>query len=449
MKKLSLTIVLTLMMTILAACGGSNGNSGNSSNDTASNQQAASVSNSSTTQNASPTTTEKTTIDFWHSMGGANGERVDAMVQRFNESHDHIEVVATYQGGYDETVTKLQQSIASGTGPDVSMLERAYVQMFSDSEVLADLTPFMESTGLDESAFVEGLMGHSYFDDKLVSLPLNRSTPIMHVNKSILDELGLNVPTTWEELKTVTNAVVQKNGNDITRYGMSMPYDTWYPLAMITQSNSSFFDEEGTTVPFVDDGTGEKVFSFLKDLQSTGALFYPPSADSGNIVTGMFREEKIAILYQSTGSIGGLIENVDFDYVTAFLPQNDKFATPTGGANVVMLEGSDDKDAAWEFMNWMLTNDQGALPFIVDSGYLPVTHAMIESEMIKSQWEKEPVRQTAYEQLAHAIDTNKDIAWPSIMHEFFSAIEAIMYDSEDIPSTLQTFKKEAERLLAE
>ncbi|WP_260399914.1 extracellular solute-binding protein, partial [Peribacillus simplex] len=64
---------------------------------------------------------------------------MDALIQRFNESHEDIEVVGTFQGGYDETVTKLQQAIASGTGPDVSMLERAYVQMFADAEVLEDL----------------------------------------------------------------------------------------------------------------------------------------------------------------------------------------------------------------------------------------------------------------------------------------------------------------------
>lgn len=441
MKKLSMAIVLTLLISMLAACS-SNGGSSNTGTPQSSNNG----SSSSASGNAS---SEKVTIDFWHSMGGANGERIDAMVKRFNESHDNIEVVATFQGGYDETVTKLQQSIASATGPDVSMLERAYVQMFSDSEVLADLNPFLQQSGMDESYFIEGLMGHSTFNDQLVSLPLNRSTPIMHVNKTILDELGMDVPTTWEELKAVANAAVVKEGNEITRYGMSMPYDTWYPLAMISQSGSRFFDEAGTTVPFVTDGTGEEVFGFLKDMQGTGALFYPPSADSGNIVNGMFTEGKLAILYQSTGTIGGLIQNVDFEYVTAFLPQNEMYATPTGGANVVMLEDSDNKDAAWEFMKWMLTDENGALPFIVESGYLPVTHAMIESDMIKEQWEKEPVRKTAYEQLQYAVDTNKDVAWPSIMHEFFSAIEAIMYDSEDIAGTLQGFQKEAERLLSE
>lgn len=441
MKKLSMAIVLTLLISMLAACS-SNGGSSNTGTPQSSN-------NGSSSNASGNVSSEKVTIDFWHSMGGANGERIDAMVKRFNESHDNIEVVATFQGGYDETVTKLQQSIASATGPDVSMLERAYVQMFSDSEVLADLNSFLQQSGMDESTFVEGLMGHSTFNDQLVSLPLNRSTPIMHVNKTILDELGMDVPTTWEELKTVANAAVVKEDNEITRYGMSMPYDTWYPLAMISQSGSRFFDEAGTTVPFVTDGTGEEVFSFLKDMQGTGALFYPPSADSGNIVNGMFTEGKLAILYQSTGTIGGLIQNVDFEYVTAFLPQNEMFATPTGGANVVMLEDSDNKDAAWEFMKWMLTDENGALPFIVESGYLPVTHAMIESDMIKEQWEKEPVRKTAYEQLQYAVDTNKDVAWPSIMHEFFSAIEAIMYDSEDIASALQGFQKEAERLLSE
>lgn len=441
-------LMMLLLLGVLAACsGGDEAPADNAASQTGDKgqEQAANPSNS----NGQTQTADKAEINFWHSMGGANGERIDAMVKRFNESQSDVEVVATFQGNYDETVTKLQQSIASGTGPDVSMLERAYVQMFADSEVLADLTPHLSNAGLEQSYFIEGLMGHSYFNDQLVSLPLNRSTPIMHVNKTMLDELGLDIPTSWAELEAVANAVVVKEGEEITRYGMSMPYDTWYPIAMITQAGSRFFDEAGTTVPFVTDGAGEKVFQYLKSLQQSGALFYPPAADSGNIVSGMFTEGKIAILYQSTGSIGGLVNGVDFEYVTAFLPKDEQYATPTGGANVVMLEGSQQQEAAWAFMEWMLTEEDGALPFIVESGYLPVTHDMIESDMIKTQWEKEPMRQTAYEQLQYAIDTNKDVAWPSIMHEFFSAIEAIMYDSEDIGATLQVFQKEAERLLAE
>ncbi|MBD2868879.1 ABC transporter substrate-binding protein [Paenibacillus sp. IB182493] len=438
-KKLSMLVTMTVMTGLLAACGSSNG--GNAGAENAGNANAPS--------NAPAAPAEKVTLQFWHSMGGDNGKRIDAMIQRFNESHDNIEVVGTFQGGYDETVTKLQQAVASGSAPDVSMLERAYVEMFADSEVLEDLTPYLEKSGISADEFTPGLMGHSYFNDQLVSLPLNRSTPILHVNKTLLDEKGLAVPTTWEELEAAANALVVKENGEYTRYGFSMPYDTWYPIAMISQAEGTFFNEDKTSIGFYDNGVGMKVFSQLKKLQGTGALYYPPSTDSGNIVNGMFKEGKVAMVYQSTGSIGGLASAVDFDYVTAFLPKDKVFANPTGGANVSMLAASENKEGAWEFIRWMETDPQGALPFILESGYLPFTKSMVESQEMKDLWAKEPNRKVAYDQLQYAVDTNNDVAWPEVMHEFFSAIEAIMYDSKDIQATLDTFKKEADRILAD
>lgn len=437
---------IMVLFSLLAACGGGGGTA-NTGNTGGSGSTGESPGNGAA---ESPTGGEGvTTVQFWHSLGGKNGEYMDALIQRFNESHEDIEVVGTFQGGYDETVTKLQQAIASGTGPDVSMLERAYVQMFADAEVLEDLAPYLEQSGISADDFTPGLMGHSYFNDKLVSLPLNRSTPILHVNKTLLDELGLSVPTTWEEMKEVANALVVKEGNEFKRYGVSMPYDTWYPIAMISQAGGTFFNEDNTSVGFADNGAGEKVFSYLKDLQSTGALYYPPAQDSGNIVNSMFVEGKVGMIFQSTGSIGGLASTVDFDYVTAFLPKDEVHANPTGGANVTMLSSSKNKDAAWEFIRWMEMEEEGGLEFILQSGYLPFTKQMVESEKMQELWAKEPNRKVAYDQLEFAVDTNKDVAWPEIMHEFFSAIQAIMYDSKDIPSTLDTFKKETERILAQ
>ncbi|MGG4346075.1 ABC transporter substrate-binding protein [Paenibacillus lautus] len=438
MKSKWYTLLSVIMLfSLLAACGG-----GGTSGDTGE------APGSGGTE-APSGDKGKTTVQFWHSLGGKNGEYMDALIQRFNASHEDIEVVGTFQGSYDETVTKLQQAIASDTGPDVSMLERAYVQMFADSEVLEDLTPYLEGSGISADDFTPGLMGHSVFNEQLVSLPLNRSTPILHVNKTLLDEQGLQIPTTWEELKEVANALVVKEGSEYKRYGVTMPYDTWYPIAMISQAGGTFFNDDNTSIGFGDNGAGAKMFTYLKDLQSTGALYYPPAQDSGNIVNSMFVEGKVGMMYQSTGSIGGLSSAVDFDYVTAFLPKDEVYANPTGGANVTMLSSSKNKEAAWEFIRWMEMEEEGGLEFILQSGYLPFTKKMVESEQIQELWAKEPNRKVAYDQLEFAVDTNKDVAWPEIMHEFFSAMEAIMYDSKDIPATLDTFKKETERILAQ
>lgn len=371
------------------------------------------------------------------------------MIGKFNAAHDDIEVVGTHQGNYAETVTKLQQGIPSGTAPDVSMLERAYVELFADSEVLEDLEPYLQASGMAQGDFSEGLMGHSTFGGKLVALPFNRSTPILHVNKTLLDEAGLQIPTTWEEMRKTAETLVSQENGEIVRYGLSMPYDTWYPIALISQAGGRFFTEDNASVDFVDNGVGAKAFGFLTDMQKTGALFYPPAQDSGNIVNQMFTSGKVAMMFQSTGSIGGLASSVDFDYATAFLPKDEKYATPTGGGNIVMLSGSKQKEAAWEFLRWIMTEDDGALKFITQSGYLPFTTKMAESAAIQELWAREPNRKVAFDQLRYAEDTNKDVAWPEVMDEFFSAIEAIMYDGKDIQSTLGTFKKSAERILGQ
>jgi sn-glycerol 3-phosphate transport system substrate-binding protein len=435
-KKLSLILATTVMVGLLAGCG-----QAEPSSNSAGSAAPESV-------KAEPTKAGTTTINFWHSLSGKNGEYMDALLKRFNDSHPNIQVVGTFQGTYDETVTKLQQSIAAKTAPDVTMLERAYVELFADADALEDLTPMMKASNLSKDEFIAGLMGHSTFNNKLVTLPLNRSTPILHINKTLLDAKGLAVPKTWDDLKKVANAMVIKEGSEFKQYGLTMPYDTWYPIAMITQAGGTFFSENKKSIGFYDNGVGQKVFGFLKDMQSSGALFYPPAKDSGNIANQLFTSGKVAMMYQSTGSIGGLASTAKFDYTTAYLPMDKAYGTPTGGANVALMAGSKNKMAAWEFVRWMETDPQGALPFILQSGYLPFTKSMAASKELTDLWAKEPNRKVAFDQLQYAVDTNKSVAWPVVMGEFNKMIEATMYDNKDIKTSLDTFKKQAEQILS-
>lgn len=427
----AITLAAMMMTGMLTACSGGG----------ATQEQAASPQSSTPAAPAG-----KSKVQFWHSLGGKNGEYLDAMIKRYNESQDKVEVVGTFQGSYDETVTKLQQGVAAGSAPDVTMLERAYVQMFADSDVLEDLTPYMKKSNLNKDDFTQGLMGHSVFDNKLVSLPLNRSTPVLHINKTMLDEKGLAIPKTWEDMKKVAEALVVKENGEFKRYGLSMPYDSWYQLAMITQAKGKFLNDQGTSIGF-GGGEGAKAFKLLKDMQATGGLYYPPMQDSGNIVNQMFTSGKVGMIFQSTGTIGGISNSAKFEYVTAFLPMDQVYATPTGGANIAMLAGSKNKQAAWDFVNWVMTNPNGAQQFVIDTGYLPFTKKMVESEQVKQLWAKEPNRKVAYDQLQYAVDTNKSVTWPQLNQEFNKAIQAIMYDNKNIEATLDNFKKEAERIL--
>jgi len=56
-------------------------------------------------------------IRFWHAMGGALGEELNAFVQRFNESQREFRVVTEHKGSYEDTLIVALAAQREGTGP--------------------------------------------------------------------------------------------------------------------------------------------------------------------------------------------------------------------------------------------------------------------------------------------------------------------------------------------
>ena len=94
MKKRVIASILAAAMVVssLAACGGNSGSgttggSSASGNSGASAESGAAESSGVITDNFANVDTNGTTVTFWHSMGGVNGEAMDYLVNKFNEEN--------------------------------------------------------------------------------------------------------------------------------------------------------------------------------------------------------------------------------------------------------------------------------------------------------------------------------------------------------------------------
>src|SRR5215471_21434381 len=58
-----------------------------------------------------------TEIQWWHSMTGANNDRVNAFAKRFNESQSEYKVTPVYKGQYDESMTAAIAAFRAGNAP--------------------------------------------------------------------------------------------------------------------------------------------------------------------------------------------------------------------------------------------------------------------------------------------------------------------------------------------
>ena len=151
---------------------------------------------------------EPTQVEWWHAMGGALGEEVDKFAADFNAGQDSCAVNAVYKGNYTETMTQAIAAFRAGQQPHiVQVFEVGTATMMAaeDKGAVYPVWKLMEDAGepFDQSAYLPAVI--SYYtdtDNNLLSLPFNSSTPVLWYNKSKLDELGLEVPTTWDELES-------------------------------------------------------------------------------------------------------------------------------------------------------------------------------------------------------------------------------------------------------
>ena len=391
----------------------------------------------------------KSTVQFWYSQSGSAGESLMKCVQAFNASHTDIQVEANFAGSYWEAVTKIQNAIgAGGELPDCFQMGTGQVSGFSVEEgILADLLPLMKKTNMDPKDFPDAFIWDYYVNNKLIAIPFGRSTPILYYNKDMLDKEGLKVPTTWDELKTVCNALVQKQGNDFTRQGLMMPRDTWYFWMFLGQAGGKLLNDKMTAMGCIDDGTALSAWGFLQDLQKSGAMYYPPV---GVDATGLFLAEKFGMYMTSVGSMTGIFNNAKFKVECALVPKGKYELAVTGGNSLCMLESSKNKDAAWTFINWLYTHPDGLANYIVTTGYYPPKKSMVQLPAIQKAWADNPFKKFAYEK---QLPFGNDRHWMYPMTNAIGAemdvfVDAIMYDFKDVKEQLDIMNRSVQRLLA-
>jgi multiple sugar transport system substrate-binding protein/sn-glycerol 3-phosphate transport system substrate-binding protein len=383
----------------------------------------------------------KQTVQFWHSMSGANGQLLENIIAKFNETHPNTEVAGTFQGGYWEASAKAYAAISAGEAPDIlQMGADMVISVIGEEGVLADLNPYFKKANIDPNDFIEAFVWDYKVNGGFFAVPFGRSTPVVYINRDMLDAQGLKPPTTWAEWKQVANALVQKDANgQIARYGMTMPYDTWYFYMIVAQAGGKFINDAKTAMGCIDDGTALEAFTFYQDMAKTGALYFDVS---GGPSRQLFLDGKAGMHINSVANMTFIHNNAKFKYEVIWVPQGKVRVVPSGGNAVGMLNSSKVKDAAWSFLEWSLKDPNGIEAFSLGTGYFPVTYSMSKSAAVQAAWQENPFRKVAFEQLQYASDKgHRVVQTVPIMNELFVLEEAIMYDFADVKTQLDILNK--------
>ena len=229
---------------------------------------------------------EKTVIEYWHCNAETQGGlAVEELVQKFNETNDHIEVVAKYNPDmYKGLMQNLQAEAATGNYPALVQIGWAFLDYFSNNFAYVTPQDAIDAYDKEDPTFLQDKFLPNILElavnseGSQVGIPYSLSTPVLYINRDLLREAGLpeEGPATWEEVDKFARTVTEKTG----KYGFYMqePADFWAQQGLIESNGASMLseDENGNvqasfaTEEGIDD---EAILRALESFQGTGRRF--------------------------------------------------------------------------------------------------------------------------------------------------------------------------------
>ena len=135
-------------------------------------------------------------------------EIIQDITKRFNESNTfNVEMqVEGYEN--EQYKTKLASLMASNSQPDVFFTwSSGYLKPFVEGGKVYEIGQLLDADEEWKARFNESVFGPVSFDDKIYAVPNGQVVAVMFYNTEIFDQVGVQVPTTYEEFVDVVTKV--------------------------------------------------------------------------------------------------------------------------------------------------------------------------------------------------------------------------------------------------
>ena len=350
-RKRALTLVLTLSLlaSLLAACGGGSGSGAGGSNASGSGDAA--------------NDEEPVTITFWFPGESEVLEQYFFnAAKEFEASQSRIKVdVTSLPSGADDIDTKLNAAKLAGTYPDVFSAYLIFIGTRGALGEFANLDGYLaewdERDDIHESALELGK-----FKGESVGVGYFPAPEILTYRKDAFQEAGLDPekpPTNWAELKEYAEKLTVRDASGNTvRVGLDVPLNNASSFfeAFMRQNGSPIIDEINEVPVFADEASTE-AFEYLTELFQLGAIPY----DYQKKDTSPFVNGKAAMAFLTPAVISNL-QNKDPNLKDIFgfgpvLEEKARVAF-TGYRLFTIGSTSKHKDEAWEFIKFMMSAEQ-------------------------------------------------------------------------------------------
>lgn len=343
-----------------------------------------------------------TTITVWHVYGGQTDSPLNDLIDKFNQTVGKEQQINVQVTSVSNTNTIHELVLAAANGepgapelPDLFVSYPKTVMALPDDSILVDYRDYFSEEEL--SAFLPAFVEEGTVNDRLVVLPVAKSTEIMYINQTIFDRFSQATGVTIENL------------------------DTWEGLFQAAETYAAWTDAQTPDIPgdaksmFVHDyyfnyfqvgaeSLGEDFFqgdelAFGPAFQTAWEPLARAALQGGVWLKGGYATEPIrtgdsivsvassaSILYYS--DVVTYPDNTSEEITIISRPcpvfENGEKLVMQRGAGFCTVRSTPEREwAAVTFLKW-LTEPEHNVEFVTQTGYMPVIRAAFETELPKA-----------------------------------------------------------------
>jgi multiple sugar transport system substrate-binding protein len=279
---------------------------------------------------------------------GAEGEKLGALAKEFEQQNPGTSIKVT-PIGWDVAHDKLITSVAGNKTPDVSQMGTTWMGEFAKTGALEEVPDT-----IDTSVFFKGAQETGVVDGATYGVPWYVETRVLFYRTDIAKKAGITeAPSDWDELKAMAKAMKEKGG---AKYGIGLSPNNWQELLpFVWQNGGDVVDESGQFTfdsPEVVEAI-EYYQSFFKE--GLAAKSVPEGFDPAQGFVAGTHPMFFSGPWHMSGieDVGGA--KINGKWAIAPMPTKESNTSFVGGSDLVVFEGSDNKDTAWKFVEFLTT----------------------------------------------------------------------------------------------
>ncbi|MBC5689275.1 extracellular solute-binding protein [Mediterraneibacter sp. NSJ-55] len=292
-------------------------------------------------------------------------------LEEFKELHPEIEIEDISVTDAEAYMSKMKSLIAAGSVPDVFACSYEMPRYdLAKNETIANIEPILEAsdwTGPTDRKYFVGYEFEEEGLDGVYGVPNNLATIQMFINTKVFEDLGLEIPQTWEDLEEVSDTLIE---NGITPVGLSaknkpkcVQFFTMLGVKMYGMEFQKKFADG--TIDWKDEEV-KGVLDQYKEWVDKGIFGENAISYAFENVMADFEQGKVATMFEMSyqfAKISSMSNSADITCVNVF-PFEDKmeykgiwFTDYYDGMCIGAKEGTPEYDAAVELFKFMLSQE--------------------------------------------------------------------------------------------